>query len=57
MKRLTLTVVVVLFLLSGSSAQDAKSAADAPASKEDIQHYLQIAHSREMMKNHRGSYE
>jgi hypothetical protein len=36
-------------LCGGSAAQ--QNAADAPASKEDVERYLQVMHSREMMTN------
>jgi hypothetical protein len=49
MKRLALGLLAVLLFASISFAQ--QSAADEPASKEDIQRYLDAVHSREMMQN------
>jgi uncharacterized protein len=47
MKRIFLALAVCLaFALSGLAQQ---SPADAPASKEDVQKYLEVMHSREMM--------
>lgn len=49
MKRSALLLIACLLLGSVSFAQ--QNPADAPASKEDIQKYLDIMHSRDMMKN------
>jgi hypothetical protein len=49
MKCAALGLVVVLLFTCVSYAQQS-SAADAPASKEDIQRYLDAMHTREMMK-------
>jgi len=43
-----LIVLLLCFSLSGFSAAQ-QSAADTPATKEDIERYLQVMHSREMM--------
>jgi len=40
MKKITLTLVLALFFVSGVVAQ--QNPADAPASKEDIQRYLEF---------------
>ena len=48
MKKLSLAVVLALASVSGIVAQ--QGPADAPASKEDIQRYLDAMHSREMMR-------
>ena len=47
MKRFLLTLVVCLAFVKAGGAQ--QSAADAPATKEDVQKYLGVVHSREMM--------
>ena len=47
MKRLLLTLAVCLAFVKAGAAQ--QSAADAPATKEDVQKYLGVVHSREMM--------
>ena len=47
MKRFLLAMVVILCASSASFAQ--QSSADSPATKEDIQRYLEVTHSREMM--------
>ena len=47
MKRLLLATIVLLCASSIGWAR--QSAADAPATKEDIQRYLDVMHSREMM--------
>ena len=45
-------LTLVLFLLAASfPAAAQQNPADAPATKEDIERYLQIMHSREMMGN------
>jgi uncharacterized protein len=49
MKRCAFAVLVCLLFASTSFAQ--QSAADAPASKEDIERYLDAMHSRDMMKS------
>jgi hypothetical protein len=49
MKRCAFAVVACLLFASISFAQ--QSAADAPASKEDIEKYLDTMHSRELMKS------
>ncbi len=49
MKRFAFAVLVCLLFASISFAQ--QSAADAPASKEDIEKYLDTMHAREMMKS------
>jgi hypothetical protein len=47
MKRMLLVPVLLLGIAGYVSAQ--QNPADAPATKEDVQQYLQIMHSREMM--------
>ena len=47
MKRILLTAAILLAICGYAAAQ--QNQADAPATKEDIQRYLQIMHSREMM--------
>ncbi len=47
MRRLIPGLVLVLLYAATSWAQ--QSAADAPATKEDVQRYLDVIHSREMM--------
>lgn len=42
-------VLMALMLAMGSHAGAQQNATDAPASKEDIEKYLQVMHSREMM--------
>jgi len=49
MKRCALAVLACLLFASISFAQ--QSAADAPASKEDIEKYLDTMHTRDMMKS------
>src|ERR1700730_9809923 len=49
MKRLAFGVLACLLLASISFAQ--QSAADAPASKEDIEKYLNVMHYRDLMKS------
>jgi uncharacterized protein len=49
MKRFASTLLVFLLLASVSYAQ--QSDADAPASKADIEHYLDTMHIRHLMKN------
>jgi hypothetical protein len=46
-----LLCAVVLGLCLGGSGVAQQNAADAPASKEDVERYLQVMHSREMMTN------
>lgn len=46
-KKLLCAVVLCMCLGGGGVAQ--QNAADAPASKEDVERYLQVMHSREMM--------
>jgi len=48
MKKITLTLVLALFFVSGVVAQ--QNPADAPATKEDMQRYLEFTRSREMVK-------
>jgi hypothetical protein len=48
MKKITLTLIPALFFDSRVVAQ--QSPAHAPATKEDIQRYLEVTHSREMVK-------
>lgn len=48
MKRFALAVLVLLLFASISFAQQNPS--DAPASKEDIEKYLDVMHARDMMK-------
>lgn len=48
MKKLFLAVLLALFFISGGVAQ--QNPVDAPASKEDIQRYLDVTHTREMMQ-------
>jgi hypothetical protein len=45
--KLLWTAVICMCLGGGSVAR--QNAADAPASKEDVERYLQVMHSREMM--------
>jgi uncharacterized protein len=47
MKRFLLAMAVCLLFVKVGAAQ--QSAADAPATKEDVQKYLDVMHSREMM--------
>jgi uncharacterized protein len=47
MKRFLLTLAVCLAFVTTGAAQ--QSAADTPATKEDVQRYLDIMHSREMI--------
>jgi uncharacterized protein len=47
MKRLLLTLAVCLAFVKAGAAQ--QSPADAPATREDVQKYLEVMHSREMM--------
>lgn len=47
MKRLVLTLAVCLAFAKAGAAQ--QSPADAPATREDVQKYLEVMHSREMM--------
>src|ERR1700688_4067461 len=47
MKRSLLTAI--LCLITGWTCTAQQNAADAPATKEDVQRYLQIMHSREMV--------
>lgn len=47
MKRFLLVVVACSVLATGCAAQ--QSTADSPATKEDIEAYLQVVHSHEMM--------
>jgi len=47
MKRFLLAVILGLAFASGGAAQQAP--ADAPATKEDIQRYMEVMHSREMI--------
>jgi uncharacterized protein len=47
MKRILLATAIILAMCGQVGAQ--QNPADAPATKEDIQKYLQIMHSREMM--------
>ncbi len=49
MKRIALFLAVVLVFATTSFGQ--QSAADAPASKEDVQRYLDAMHTRDMMKS------
>lgn len=49
MRKLTLALILGLVCTTTGWAQ--QSAADAPATKEDIQRYLDAMHSREMMAN------
>jgi uncharacterized protein len=49
MKRFVFAVLVCLLFVSISFAQ--QSAADAPASKADIEKYLETMHTRDMMKS------
>jgi hypothetical protein len=46
-KKLLCAVVLCMCLSGGGVAQ--QNAADAPASKEDVERYLQVMHSREMV--------
>jgi hypothetical protein len=48
MKKIILPLILALFFVSGVVAQ--QNPADAPATKEDIQRYLEVTHSREMVK-------
>jgi hypothetical protein len=47
MKRLSLTLAICLIFVKTGATQ--QSASDAPATKEDVQKYLDVMHSREMM--------
>jgi uncharacterized protein len=47
MKRLLPVLILALFCSAATWAQ--QTGADAPASKEDVQRYLDVMHSREMM--------
>jgi len=47
MKRIFLALAVCLFFAMTGVAQ--QSPADAPATREDVQRYLDVMHSREMM--------
>jgi len=47
MKRLMIVMAACLALASAGAAQ--QTAADTPATKEDVQKYLEVMHSREMM--------
>jgi hypothetical protein len=47
MKHLMIVMAACLALASAGAAQ--QTAADAPATKEDVQKYLQLMHAREMM--------
>lgn len=47
MKRFLLTLVICLSFVKTDAAQ--QSPTDAPATKEDVQKYLDVMHSREMM--------
>ena len=49
MKRFVLVVFVSLLFASAGFAQQNPS--DAPASKEDVEKYLEVMHARDMMKN------
>lgn len=49
MKRITLAILVSLLLASITFAQ--QSPADAPASKEDIERYLNLMHFRDLLKS------
>src|SRR5215472_10757888 len=50
MRRVLLAAVLALCTpLLGFAQQTAQTASDAPATKEDIQKYLDVTHSREMM--------
>src|ERR1700739_2092538 len=42
-------LATILFLSTGLTCAAQQNAADAPATKEEIQKYLQVMHSREMM--------
>lgn len=48
MKKITLTLILALFFVSGVVAQ--QNPADAPATKEEIQRYLEVTRSLEMVK-------
>jgi hypothetical protein len=45
----TLALALALMLVHVSIAQAQQTAADAPATKEDIQRYMDVMHSRDMM--------
>ena len=47
LKKITLALTLALFLVSGLLAQ--QNPTDAPASKEDVQHLLDVMNSRDMM--------
>jgi uncharacterized protein len=47
-RRITLAMIATLLCTTGAMAQQAP--VDAPATKEDIERYLEITHSRDMMK-------
>jgi len=47
MKQFSLALILALFCVAGIVAQ--QNPADAPATKEDIQKYLDVMHSRQMM--------
>ena len=48
MKKFSLAIILTFFSISSTVAQ--QNPADAPATKEDIQRYLDVMHSREMMR-------
>ncbi len=48
MKRLS--TVLVLFLLSATACAAQQAAADQPATKQDVERYLEVTHVRELMK-------
>jgi hypothetical protein len=50
-----LSVVSICFVLACPILSFAQTAADAPASKEDVERYLEAMHSHEMMKQMMGA--
>ena len=46
-----LPMILVLCLLSATACAAQQAAADQPASKEDIERYLEVMHTRDLMKS------
>ena len=53
MKRIAVLIILILGLAGDCRAQ--QTSADAPASKEDIQKYLEVMHSKDMMAQMAGA--